>query len=633
MAGMPPNSLAALTFAVATSLASALDLIPFGSDWDYMHPTDALDPAVADDDFNTTWFLKTDAFAAYNGPSFVTPAAGFDAGKGPAPIGYGTLTYFQNNGGLATALTPPVEEARYTAYFRHDFTLGAGVEYLALEMIVDDGAVIYIDGVRWQSVNFDDDDTYLSLASRTGDENNPVSIITGIGGLAAGDHTIAVSLHQSSATSSDLGFDLRLSDEGIGSLPFGVIKDGEPATVFSLAEQLSVWTNPADFTFELNNGNPAIMSSKRAALGDNTIPWLVVVDFTARDISSGSNFEADDRFSATVEVDNGVGGPTLLSLIPMALDTDGSGSLNGDEFGVGLADSQRVDFFRPLVVPIPEGMTGGAVNIDALNDSNSETFAISNVRFIPAAQTPLTVMGQIDFGAGTDFKVYYSPDEWIGTGTAGEFVINDSDERAAILSQPINLAVFPPAQVSLMLNASETSEGSNFDGPTTFSAWVEVIDSADKGWRIDLVNGGLDTDGNRWLTNEEFAPGAEDTELLDINIPLSAQLPADAVTAQIVIVGAAGSSTETLTISDLKITAAGPNTGEFFITGISQVAGGYTITWNSDVGSTYDLQFTADLETNPFVTVATLTATGGSSSLTHDPRGEPNGFYRISRRP
>lgn len=633
MVGMPPNSLAALTFAVATSLASALDLIPFGSDWDYMHPTDALDPAVADDDFNTTWFLKTDAFAAYNGPSFVTPAAGFDAGKGPAPIGYGTLTYFQNNGGLATALTPPVEEARYTAYFRHDFTLGAGVEYLALEMIVDDGAVIYIDGVRWQSVNFDDDDTYLSLASRTGDENNPVSIITGIGGLAAGDHTIAVSLHQSSATSSDLGFDLRLSDEGIGSLPFGVIKDGEPATVFSLAEQLSVWTNPADFTFELNNGNPAIMSSKRAALGDNTIPWLVVVDFTARDISSGSNFEADDRFSATVEVDNGVGGPTLLSLIPMALDTDGSGSLNGDEFGVGLADSQRVDFFRPLVVPIPEGMTGGAVNIDALNDSNSETFAISNVRFIPAAQTPLTVMGQIDFGAGTDFKVYYSPDEWIGTGTAGEFVINDSDERAAILSQPINLAVSPPAQVSLMLNASETSEGSNFDGPTTFSAWVEVIDSADKGWRIDLVNGGLDTDGNRWLTNEEFAPGAEDTELLDINIPLSAQLPADAVTAQIVIVGAAGSSTETLTISDLKITAAGPNTGEFFITGISQVAGGYTITWNSDVGSTYDLQFTADLETNPFVTVATLTATGGSSSLTHDPRGEANGFYRISRRP
>ena len=58
MVGMPPNSLAAFTFAVATSLASALDLIPFGSDWDYMHPTDALDPAVADDDFNTTGFSR-----------------------------------------------------------------------------------------------------------------------------------------------------------------------------------------------------------------------------------------------------------------------------------------------------------------------------------------------------------------------------------------------------------------------------------------------------------------------------------------------------------------------------------------------------------------------------------------------
>ena len=621
------------TFSVTAFLVPALDLIPFGSDWDYMHPTDGADPAVADADFNTTWFLKSDAFGAYNGPSFVTPAAGFDAGNGPAPIGYGTITYVQNNGGLATTLTLPAEEARYTAYFRHDFTVGADVEYLALEMIVDDGVVIYIDGVRWQGVNFDGDDTYLSFANGSGNENNPVSIITGIGGLAAGDHTIAVSLHQNEAISSDLGFDLRLSDEGIETLPFGVVKLSEPATVFSLAEQLSFWTNPSGFTFELNNATPPVMCSKRAEFGGNTMPWLMILDFEATETSGSTNFEPEDHFLATVEVDNGVDAPTVLSLIPAALDTDGSGSLNGDEFGPALAENQSVDFFRPLVVPIPDGMTGGVVKIDAVNDSKSETFSISNVRFVPAPGRPLTVMGQIDFGVATEFNVFYSPDEWIETGSVGEFEISDSDERTAILSQPINLGVFPQAQVSLMLNASETSLASNFDGPATFAAWVEVIDSDGKGWRIDLVNGGLDTDGDRWLTDEEFAPGAEVTEFLDIKIPLSAQLPAAAVTAQIVIVGSAGSPTETLTISDVKITAAEANTGEFLITGITEVEGGYTITWNSEVGSTYDLQFTADAETTPFAAVATLTATAGSSSLTHDPGVEPNGFYRISRRP
>ena len=622
-----------LLFSVATSLAPALDLIPFGSHWDYMHPSDGIDPAVADDDFNTTWFLKADDFAIYNGPSFETPAVGIDAGNGLAPIGYGVINYFQSNGGFATTLTTPAEDFRYTGYFRHDFTVGADVEYLALEMVVDDGAVIYLDGVRLHSVNFAGDDSYLSFASGGGDENNPVTVITGIGGLAAGDHTLAVSVHQNEAISSDLGFDLRLSDEGIETLPFGLVKDGDPATVFSLAEQLSIWTNPSDYSFKLNNGNPPVMCSKRASFDGNTIPWLLVMDLTVSEGSNGTNFEVEDYFSATVEVDNGVDAPFVLSLIPAALDADGSGALNGDEFGPGLEGTQQVDFFRPLVVEIPDGMTGGVVKIDAINDSKTENYEISNVCFVPASQRPPTVMGQIDFGVATDFNVYYEPNEWIGTGTVGEFVINDSDERAAILSQPIDLSFFSPAQVSLLLNASETSEGSNFDGPATFSAWVEVVDSADKGWRIDLVNGGLDTDGNRWLTNEEFAPGAEVTELLDINIPLSAQLPASAVTAQIVIVGGAGSLTETLTISDIKITAAEPSSGDFLITGIQSVAGGYTITWNSEAGSTYDLQYTADPETTPFATVATLTATGGSSSLTHDPGAEPDGFYRISRRP
>ena len=71
-----PLSLVSCVIAASAALAQAVDLVPFGANWDYMHPNDGTDPAVADTDFDTTWFLAAGDFAAtYNGPSFATPVA------------------------------------------------------------------------------------------------------------------------------------------------------------------------------------------------------------------------------------------------------------------------------------------------------------------------------------------------------------------------------------------------------------------------------------------------------------------------------------------------------------------------------------------------------------------------------
>ena len=56
--------LCSLGFVSFTSLSPALDLVPFEATWDYMHPTNNVDPAIADADFDTTWFLGATDFAA-----------------------------------------------------------------------------------------------------------------------------------------------------------------------------------------------------------------------------------------------------------------------------------------------------------------------------------------------------------------------------------------------------------------------------------------------------------------------------------------------------------------------------------------------------------------------------------------
>ena len=60
---------------------TAQNIIPFGSDWDWLHPTDAVDPADADADFHTTWYNSDE----YDGPNFNGPDL--------ALLGYGTINW------------------------------------------------------------------------------------------------------------------------------------------------------------------------------------------------------------------------------------------------------------------------------------------------------------------------------------------------------------------------------------------------------------------------------------------------------------------------------------------------------------------------------------------------------------
>ncbi len=140
--------------------------------------------------------------------------SGFDDNgwaSGPARLGYG-------GDGEVTLLSygPDPDDKHITAYFRHTFPAvdPDAYEAFALEIVRDDGAVVYLNGTEVFRTNMPSGaiDFRTRAASTVSGSVEDALHLTGIDPalLQAGDNVVAVELHQRSSTSSDTGFDLRL---------------------------------------------------------------------------------------------------------------------------------------------------------------------------------------------------------------------------------------------------------------------------------------------------------------------------------------------------------------------------------------------------------------------------------------
>lgn len=188
---------------LATQLHAQTELLPAGSAWQWLNLIDAttgnqIDPGTLDPDFHTTWHTS----ANYDGPSF--------NGPDPALLGYGGI----NAGPLATDIGTPTSGTRFTTYFRTTFIPAQLVPGLRFEGLIDDGAIIYVNGHEVARINMNPDaaDSYPLLAAGGGDETNFVTVdVAERMNLPAGVSVeIGVSLHNQSTASSDAGFDLRV---------------------------------------------------------------------------------------------------------------------------------------------------------------------------------------------------------------------------------------------------------------------------------------------------------------------------------------------------------------------------------------------------------------------------------------
>jgi hypothetical protein len=162
--------------------ATQTPLVPSGAVWRYLD--DGSDP----------------------GPEWTGP--GFDESgwaAGPAELGFGDRDE-------ATAL----EGGPLTFYFRHRFSAAdpEALGGLALSLLRDDGAVVYLNGLEVHRSNLPDGDVEpdtLASENVSGAEEQSWEVVSlPACRLVPGENWLAVEVHQASPSSGDLSFDLRL---------------------------------------------------------------------------------------------------------------------------------------------------------------------------------------------------------------------------------------------------------------------------------------------------------------------------------------------------------------------------------------------------------------------------------------
>ncbi len=178
-----------LTLLLTTAYAQNT-LISFGSIWHYSDL--GQEPAIQS---GTEWFETQYDQATW--PS------------GNAQLGYG-------DGDEATEINNSV----ITGYFRHEFQVAdpSSFESLSLDLLFDDGAVVYLNGNEIWRVNMPTGDiTYGTFAASSSSDDDTESTVMG-NVLSTGLNVLAVEVHQRSSSSSDISFDFKLVANPAGSV-------------------------------------------------------------------------------------------------------------------------------------------------------------------------------------------------------------------------------------------------------------------------------------------------------------------------------------------------------------------------------------------------------------------------------
>ena len=162
-------------------------LVPRGSVWSY-------------------WDEKASPGSDWKGPSFDDSAWK----SGPAQLGYG-------DGDEATVISYGGDEQNknITYWFRRYFTVSnlAGIDSVGIELLRDDGAIVYINGQEVVRSNMPAGavDENTTSADVTNNENDFRHFEIDKSVLQNGDNIVAVEVHQTTRTSSDVSFDLELT--------------------------------------------------------------------------------------------------------------------------------------------------------------------------------------------------------------------------------------------------------------------------------------------------------------------------------------------------------------------------------------------------------------------------------------
>ncbi|MCW1923130.1 lamin tail domain-containing protein [Luteolibacter arcticus] len=184
-----------ISSAALSAVATSTTFIPMGSTWRYRDIGSL--PAAS---WHTT---------AYSDSGWAI---------GTAPLGYGT-----GDEASIVSYGPSASDKYRTTYFRKTFSVAnpATVTGLTLGLVRDDGAVVYLNGTEVARSNMPTGTvgyTTLAASNVAGDKLTVYNYAIPPNLLVADNNVIAVEIHQSSANSTDLRFDLSLVQTSVPSI-------------------------------------------------------------------------------------------------------------------------------------------------------------------------------------------------------------------------------------------------------------------------------------------------------------------------------------------------------------------------------------------------------------------------------
>ncbi len=294
------------------------------------------------------WLLPEAAPSADAGGLAWTAAGYADAGwaTGAAPLGYGETT------GLATNISPVApsyaaqDREPGPAYFRSTFTATgvAGLQEAFFDVVADDGAVIYLNGVEAARFNFPLAPAPAAYGQEAlgpidpGNNYGPIEstyfrVRFDPALLREGENTLAVEVHQAvyafpaNPTNayprndySDLRFDLKLAGRTAGGAGQAIVLEGNGArTLRARIRNGSTWSPLLETDF-VTGAVPA--SAANLVVSEfHYHPPDPTAEEAARGFNSGNDFEFIElmNISATQSVD--LSGVTLEDAVVFDFDT------------------------------------------------------------------------------------------------------------------------------------------------------------------------------------------------------------------------------------------------------------------------------------------------------------------------
>jgi len=209
--------------------------------------------------------------------------------EGPAELGYGDA--YQGRPEATVVNGGPGGDRFITTYFRRTFSTPNVSQYMSLHLrlLRDDGAIVYLNGVEVARSNMPEgpvNHLTPALSNVSGSvESTYYDFAPAPGLLSSRSNVLAVELHQASATSADISFDLQL-DGVIPSIGAGTLQPGINRVLVQTCDSLDglgakldqdhidVWYDDGDVT-EIS-GALVADTTLDAASG----PWFVTGNVT-----------------------------------------------------------------------------------------------------------------------------------------------------------------------------------------------------------------------------------------------------------------------------------------------------------------------------------------------------------------